>query len=95
MQCILFSVDSNDKLYGAGQKFINEVVKIIDTLVKEIFEQLKSLSDKVKITFIVSCLISSISRTIDKRNNVHFCRQDVVIFILPHFPCYNLSTKFP
>jgi len=39
-------VDSNDKLYGHGQKFIVEVIKIIDTLVKQVLEQYKTLREK-------------------------------------------------
>lgn len=41
------SVDSNDKLYGGDKKFIAEVVKIVDTLTKQILEELKALGEKV------------------------------------------------
>lgn len=39
-------VDSNDKLYGSGQKFHNEVLMIIDTLVKQILDQLSGMKEK-------------------------------------------------
>lgn len=44
----IFPVDSNDKLYGADKKFIAEAVKIVDTLLKEILEELKEVGEKVK-----------------------------------------------
>ncbi|XP_057310899.1 VPS35 endosomal protein-sorting factor-like [Hydractinia symbiolongicarpus] len=42
----VYKVDSNDKLYGSGQKFINEITSMIETIVKEIFEQLKDMGNK-------------------------------------------------
>ena len=41
-------VDSNDKLYGADKKFIAEAVKIVDTILKEILEELKEVGEQVK-----------------------------------------------
>ena len=40
-------VDSNDKLYGSGEKFHEEVLKIIEPLVKDIYEELKKTESKV------------------------------------------------
>eukprot|EP00795_Rhopilema_esculentum_P009301 gene9301-16999_t len=39
-------VDSNDKLYGADKKFIAEVVKIVDTLLKQVLEDIISFGEK-------------------------------------------------
>ena len=60
----IFLVDSNDKLYGADKKFIAETIKIVDTILKEILEELKELGEKVnKIrsvsTFQPFCLLNS------------------------------------
>ena len=44
----IFLVDSNDKLYGADKKFIAEAVKIVDTILKEILEELKVVGEQVK-----------------------------------------------
>ena len=40
-------VDSNDKLYGGDKKFIKEAVNIIDTLLKQVFEDLNGFEGKV------------------------------------------------
>ena len=42
----VYKVDSNDKLYGAGQKFISEVEKVIEKIIQQILEQLKDLGNK-------------------------------------------------
>ena len=49
MECywVVILVDSNDKLYGSGEKFHGEVLKIIEPLVKDIYEQLKKTESKV------------------------------------------------
>lgn len=39
----VYKVDSNDKLYGAGQKFIAEIEKVINRLIPQIFELLKEI----------------------------------------------------
>lgn len=45
----LQNVVSNDKLYGADPKFINEVNEIATSVLEELLEMMKTLSDKVKL----------------------------------------------
>ena len=39
-------VDSNDKLYGAGSKFIAELQKILNMLVEQLLQLLKTVGEK-------------------------------------------------
>ena len=45
-------MDSNDKLYGADKKFIEEILKIVDTLTKEVLEAVKTFGEKVSSFFV-------------------------------------------
>lgn len=45
----LHNVVSNDQLYGADPKFINEINEIATGVVEELLVMLKTLSDKVKL----------------------------------------------
>ena len=42
----LFSVDSNDRLYGCDKKFLAEINRLVFTLMEAVFEHLKSLTSE-------------------------------------------------
>lgn len=66
----LQNVVSNDQLYGADQKFINEVNEIATGVLDELLMMMKALSDKVKLQCTVAAeLFNRVTTKADLRDD--------------------------